>query len=146
MTELWIVWVKFLVPSRTWSLNFRLNCDKCSCLNFYKWFLSLSWTFILWDLQWKHLRFSNADIFMKKFLVERTSATSRFINRSNIWRNFITLEKNWLGFNCSMYLLKYFKYKSVHEGHSKLSNLGIILKGKCEPWLFNLCRIIDLKS
>lgn len=53
---------------------------------------------------------------------------------------FIATEKNWLGFTYSVYLLKYFKYKSVHEGHSKLSNLGIILKGKCEPELFNLCR------
>lgn len=46
---------------------------------------------------------------------------------------FIIVEKNWVGFNYSLWLLKYFKYKSVHEGHSKLSSLGIILKGKCEP-------------
>lgn len=53
---------------------------------------------------------------------------------------FIVIEKNWLGFIYFVYLLKYFKYKFVYEGYLKFSNLGIILKGKCEFELFNFCR------
>lgn len=29
--------------------------------------------------------------------------------------------------------LKYYKHGSVHEGYSEFTDMGIILKGKCEP-------------
>lgn len=32
--------------------------------------------------------------FLQKILVERTNATSRFINRSNIWEKIMAVEKN----------------------------------------------------
>lgn len=76
----------------------------------------------------------------------------------NAYDNENTYEKNWKGKKLSQDLLikmvfgekivlqlrkmisfapyaylKYYKYGSVHEGYSEFSDMGIILKGKCEP-------------
>lgn len=71
-------------------------------------------------------------IFMRKFWWKGQMLLWDLLIEAIFGGKFIAVEKNWLGFNYSMYQ-SILNYKSVHEGHSKLSNLGIILKGKCEP-------------
>ena len=80
----------------------------------------------IFEILWKH--------FYEKILVERTNATSSFVNQKQyLGKNLLQLRKIDL---VSVTLCTYWNIlntKSVHEGHSELSNLGIILKGKCEP-------------
>lgn len=70
--------------------------------------------------------------------LRKKTTTSIFANKSSIC---ITIEKK---MDQVLFIphvsIKYFKLGSVHDGYSELRNLGILLKGRCEPKLYNFYR------
>lgn len=69
---------------------------------------------------------------LRKNIEKEKTAISRSTNKNGIWGKIVLQLRKMISFAPHAYL-KYYKLGSVHEGYSELSDMGIILKGKCEP-------------
>lgn len=68
---------------------------------------------------------------LRKKIEKEKTAISRS-NKNGIWGKIVLQLTKMISFAPYAYL-KHYKHGSVHEGYSELSDMGTILKGKCEP-------------